>query len=206
MYESGPAPYCYPGSGVLRNMAELADQADLDRFEAVMTAARFLEPLPDGTLGVTHYKRIHHHLFQDVYDGAGKYRTVRIAKGESIFCYPEHIRDEMRRLFDWLKRQKFLRGLDAEEFSRAAVHFLTELNAIHPFREGNGRTQLAFLAVLAAQAGHPLQQDRLEPEAVLEAMIASFGGNEAPLGEAICMLNYDKKGEGTNDQRTCEYR
>jgi cell filamentation protein len=72
--------------------------------------------------------------------------------------------------------------------SKAAAHFLAELNAIHPFRDGNGRTQLAFLSMLAMAAGHPLRLDRIDPEPFLAAMIASFRGDEAPLAAQIASL------------------
>ena len=70
-------------------------------------------------------------------------------------------------------------------FSAKAAHFLAELNAIHAFREGNGRAQLSFFAMLADHAGHPLDLDRLEAKEMLEAMIASFGGNEQKLTAII---------------------
>jgi cell filamentation protein len=94
MYESGPDPYCYPDSSVLKNRLGLRDQAELDAFEALITAQRGEEPLPRGRLGYAHYRAIHHHLFQDVFEWAGQPRTVRIAKDGSMFCYPEHKRLE----------------------------------------------------------------------------------------------------------------
>jgi cell filamentation protein len=63
----------------------------------------------------------------------------------------------------------------------AATHFLATLNAIHRFREGNGRTQISFLTLLADRAGHPVNLDRLAPERFLNAMIESFHGDEQPL-------------------------
>lgn len=102
MYDSGPDPYCYPGTNVLKNRLDLRDQAELDAFEALITAQRSEEPLPRGHLGYAHDRAIHHHLFQDVFDGAGRLRTVRIAKGGSVFCYPEHIDGAMRTLFERL--------------------------------------------------------------------------------------------------------
>lgn len=72
-----------------------------------------------------------------------------------------------------------------EPISRGAAHFLAELNAIHPFREGNGRTQLSYLTLLAARAGHPLALERMKPEAMLTAMVASFKGDEEPLAALI---------------------
>jgi cell filamentation protein len=78
--------------------------------------------------------------------------------------------------------------LDADTFARKAAHFLAELNAIHPFREGNGRTQLSLLTVLAEHAGHPLALKRLDPKAMFQAMIRSFGGKEEPLATLIRRL------------------
>jgi cell filamentation protein len=153
-----------------------------------MTFARSEEPLPRGRLSASHYRAIHHHLFQDVYTWAGKDRTVRLSKGESAFCYPEHIAAEMKRVFSLLKQQHFLQAQSLHDFGRNAAHFLAELNAIHPFREGNGRTQLTFLALLADQAGHPLDLDKLNPQATLAAMIKSFNGNEKPLAALISHL------------------
>ena len=69
-----------------------------------MTFARSEEPLPRGRLSARHYRAIQHHLFQEVYAWAGKARTVRLSKGDSTFCYPEHIGVEMRRVFAWLKQ------------------------------------------------------------------------------------------------------
>jgi cell filamentation protein len=91
----------------------------------------------------------------------------------------------MRRLFAELADQKHFRGLDVSPFATKAAHFLAEVNAIHPFREGNGRAQLSFLILLAERAGHPLALERLEPAAMLKATIASFGGEEGPLARLI---------------------
>jgi cell filamentation protein len=153
-----------------------------------MTFARSEEPLPDGRLSVSRYKAIHHHLFQDVYSWAGKFRTVRLTKDASTFCYPENIGREMRELFAWLGEEDYLRECDVDTFSRESTHFLAQLNAIHPFREGNGRTQLTFLALLADRAGHPLDLDKLDSAAMLEAMIASFNGDEDPLTTIVRTL------------------
>ena len=91
----------------------------------------------------------------------------------------------MRALFAALARQNKFRRVEADAFAEKAAHFLAEVNAIHPFREGNGRTQLSFLTLLAHQAGHPLALDRLDPEAMLRATITSFEGDEAPLVAGI---------------------
>lgn len=188
MYDAVADPYCYPGTTVLKNIPGLHTQATLDTFETASTTQRADEPLPYGRLSVTHYRALHHHLFQDVYAWAGKFRTVRISKDGSAFCYPENIQREMSALFDGLKKQRYFRDLTADDFAKAATTFFTTLNAIHPFREGNGRTQTSFLALIADQAGHPIDLQRLEPERFLTAMIASFDGDEKPLLRQIQRL------------------
>ena len=188
MYRATEDPYCYPGTQVLVNRLNLKTQSELTRFESFITTQRADEPLPTGRLSYTHYRAIHRHLFQDIYTWAGQVRTVRISKGRSTFCYPEHINREMKKLFAALRAERYLRGLTASSFARKAAHFISELNAIHPFREGNGRTQLVFLTILAARAGHPLNLRRLRPKKILEATIKSFGGSEDPLRRVVQRL------------------
>jgi cell filamentation protein len=117
VYDAVSDPYCYPGTTVLKNRANLRTQAELDHFEEEATAQRSTEPLPRGRMSVRHYCAIHHHLFRDVYRWAGRFRSVRISKGGSAFCYPDHIVREMRALFGALARQDRLRGLDAQAFA-----------------------------------------------------------------------------------------
>src|SRR5262245_41529075 len=185
IYDAGSDPYCYAGTSVLKNIAGIRDQADLERFESAIVKQRSLEALPGGNLGVRHYRSIHRHLFQDVYRWAGRFRAVRIHKGTSTFCYPEHIADQMKGLFATLKQAEYLAGSSAADFALHVAHFLATLNAIHPFREGNGRTQNAFLGLLAARAGHGLEFSRLNERAFREAMIESFSGSEEPLAHQI---------------------
>lgn len=188
MYDAVSDPYCYAGSTVLKNIPDIMEQGVLDEYEAAFTAQRADEPLPTGNLSVTQYRAVHHHLFQDVYEWAGKFRTVRISKDGSAFCYPENIAREMKRLFSALRKKNGLKKLSREEFASEAASFLSTLNAIHPFREGNGRTQVTFLALVAERAGHPLDLQMLEPESFLAAMVASFKGNDVPLQRQILVL------------------
>lgn len=178
-------PYVLVGSSVLRNKAGLTDQATLTDFEAVSVLQRSEEPLPNGKLTPTHYRAVHRHLFQDVYDWAGQLRRIRIFKDGSPFCYPENLRQQLVALFDWLKSQHYLRGLDEDDFAKNAAHFLSELNAIHAFRDGNGRAQATFMALVAMRAGHPLDFGLMNPEAFLQAMVRSFLGDNAPLEQQI---------------------
>jgi len=188
MYAAIADPYCYPGTTVLINLQGLRDQAKLDAFEIEVTSIRADQKLPPGRLSYSHYRAIHRHLFQDVYAWAGKIRTVRISKDGSTFCYPEHIDREMKRLFAGLRKRKYLRGLEPEPFAKEMAHLLAELNAIHPFREGNGRTQLSFLKILADRAGRPLSLPHSVHSAILDATVKSFGGDEEPLARLLLHL------------------
>lgn len=154
MYDVIADPYTCENSTVLVNKLGLCEQAELDAFEAEISNARALEALPEGELDFQHFKAIHHHLFQDVYEWAGQIRTVRISKGGNPFGFPENVEGQAAKLVDHLRQTHLLRNPGALAFSAEAAHFLAEVNAIHAFREGNGRTQLTFFALLADQAGY----------------------------------------------------
>jgi len=189
MYETeNDTIYCYSGTNVLKNKLDIEDAATLTAFEAEISNQRAQEPIPDGDLDYAHYCALHRHLFQDVYDWAGEPRKIRIAKGGNWFCFPENIGPEMTKLFASLAAENKLAGLSKAEFAKRSAHFVAELNAIHPFREGNGRTQLSFLGILAEQAGYPLDFEKMEPTEVLNAIIQSFAGNEDNLREVISGL------------------
>ncbi|MGR6431024.1 Fic/DOC family protein [Rhizobium sp. PAMB 3174] len=181
-YNAVDDPLCYPGTHILRNKEDIRDQDELDEFEQLMFDSRAGEDLPEGDLDFEHYKALHHHFFQDVYAWAGHVRSIRTGKGDNWFCYPEYIDDYAERLFRQLaERGHLAHAADTDAFSEGAAWFLSEINAIHPFREGNGRIQLVFLTMLARNAGLELDEDHLRPEPFLTAMIRSFSGDLAPL-------------------------
>ena len=111
-----------------------------------------------------------------------------MSKQGSPFCFPEHIEAQASKLFSDLRADNFLANLPAAEFAAKAAHFLSELNVIHAFREGNGRSQLSFFALLADRAGKPLDLQKLDPDAMLNAMIGSFDGEESELARVITGL------------------
>ena len=187
-YDAFDDPYSYKGLDCLKNRLGLRDPEVLQAFELEMSSLRAAEPLPIGLFGPAHYRRVHWHLFRDVYTWAGRYRTVRTAKGGNPFCFPESIAPQMDLLFARLQTAAFLPGVGGDVFLTEASAFLGELNAIHPFREGNGRAQLAFLHLVALRAGHPLRLDRIKPETFMPAMIQSFDGDLAALREELAAL------------------
>jgi cell filamentation protein len=187
-YDAFDDPYSYKGSNCLKNRLGLRDPNDLQAFELEMSSLRATEPLPAGKYDSDHYRRLHRHLFRDVYRWAGQYRTVRTAKGGNTFCYPEHVSGQMQILFDRLTQAAFLPGAPIGLFVGSLAEFLGDLNAIHPFREGNGRTQLAFVHLLGLRAGHPLELSQINPDRFLAAMTESFTGELAPLRKELAAL------------------
>jgi cell filamentation protein len=185
MYDAVDDPYTYENSTVLVNKLDLRIQAELDEFEVEISTARAGEPLPDGELDFAHYCAVHHHLFQDVYEWAGKVRSDRISKQGNPFCFPDHIEIQSAKLFAGLEAENYLEDLSEDDFAVKSAHFLAELKAIHAFREGNGRAQLTFFVLLANRAGYALDLERLDPDVMLDAMIASFDGDEIKLVEVV---------------------
>ena len=173
-YDAADA-YAYPGTTVLRNKAGIQDQAALDAFEADATALRMLELVDapvQGRFDLAHLCAIHHHVFQDVYEWAGELRTVDISRGSSRFLGTE---------LSQLARQNWLRGMPPERAVERLAHTMGEINAVHPFREGNGRVQRLFCAQLAEQAGYFIDFESVDRTTMYEVMIASFHGNAKPL-------------------------
>jgi cell filamentation protein len=88
MYDVEVDPYSYPGTSVLKNKLDLKDADDLAEFEAEITNQRALEPLPEGNFDYEHYRSLHHHLFQDVYDWAGESQNTEKGKYSSSIRRP----------------------------------------------------------------------------------------------------------------------
>lgn len=195
-YDVTDDPLCYPGTQVLINKADLTDQDDLDQLEHLMFLTRAEESLPEGVLDYDHYKAIHHHFFQDVYVWAGSSRTIRTGKNGNWFCYPEFIETEMQRIFAALAAEGYLATApDPATFAARSAYFIAEINAVHPFREGNGRCQLALLNSILEMSGFEMDENKLDPSVFMSAMIASFHGNLLPLRQAIlAVLTQDQAG------------
>jgi len=133
-----------------------------------------------GVYDLAHLQGFHRRIFGDVYPWAGELRTVSIAKGDP-FCLPQHLESFASEVFGRLAATDFLRGRDREEFRDGLTELLADLNALHPFREGNGRTQRAFCAQLARHAGHQLRWSAMDPGENRAASRVALRGDNAPL-------------------------
>ena len=121
-----------------------------------------------------HIKQIHKYLFEDIYPFAGEFRTENIAKGEFRFAQSEYIEPELENLLNKLKKENYLEGLDKKELAIKLAYYLAELNVLHPFREGNGRTNREFIRQLALKNGYKLDLKKVKAEQILEASIESI--------------------------------
>ena len=142
-----------------------------------------------GSFDLAHLRAIHRHLFQDIYDWAGELRTVEISKGDQQFQFRQYIPTGMADVHRRLVQSRFLSGLPPAGFAEQAAVIVGDINYIHPFREGNGRTQLQYLKQLADKAGHRLDLARIDGPRWIEASVLShatdYGPMAALIGEAI---------------------
>ena len=186
---AGQDPYCYPGTDLLRNKADLRTHAALERFERMMVRERMAQAPLAFEISDAGYKAIHGHLFQDVYDWAGQTRTAtrwNISKEGAEFTPAPFVDVLLKRQFQIISAEQNLNGLTADTFAERAADHACQLNALHPFREGNCRTLRFFLKVLAHQAGHTFDLRRIDPKLWLEGSVAGLQtGETEPLRLSI---------------------
>ena len=182
-------PYVFAGTPVLRNKFNITDAAELDYAERLYATIRSRQGIPRGNFDLKHLKAIHRHLFQDIYDWAGEIRIVEISKGGSQFQFRQYIETGMADVHRRLVTSNFLKGLERSAFASAAANIIGDVNYVHPFREGNGRTQMHYLKQLAEQAGHPLDLTKIHAvgwiEASKEAHLARYDLMAKLIGDAL---------------------
>lgn len=180
--------YCYPGTDILINKEGIRRSKALARYEADISVIRIMElekqPIR-GRFGVTHLKNIRRYIFQDVYPFAGKFRQEDIWKGETFFCRIEFIQDNLIQLFNELNHENHLKGLNEEEFVNRAVHYMSVINLIHPFREGNGRAIREFIRCIAVNAGFDMDWSCVTGQKLLNAAIHAANDDFQPLKNCL---------------------
>lgn len=161
-------PYCWPGSDCPRNKLNLRDKDRLASAEARIVSIRDVElareTLP-GEYNLEHLKAFHRKLFQDVYDWAGETRTVDISRPGARFSHWRYVDDEVSAVLHELTASDgLLIGYTRTMFVARLAYYYGEINARHAFREGNGRTQRAFLRQLSAVAGWQVDWSGVDPQ------------------------------------------
>lgn len=170
---------CYEGTTCLVNKLNITDDKKLKEFEGAVTFAKAsaLEQHPiSNTFDVEHYKSIHKYLFEDIYDWAGKYRTANISKKGTSFALADDISDLMNACFKRLKDCNYFRDYTFEKFVNNIVDFYCVTNIIHPFREGNGRTQRIFIAQLIRFNGYDIDFTLIDKDELMIATIHAANG------------------------------
>ena len=170
--------YCYPGTTVLINKFDIRDKEALSTAERQITALKIakLEASPvKGSFDLKHIKSIHKFIFGDIYDWAGQIRRGDfLIKGSSIFCRAMFIESMAADIYTKLKADNFLRGFEKADFINKLAYYMGEINALHPFREGNGRTQRLYFKQLCSKAGYDLEFNKTQKETLVKADIAAF--------------------------------
>ena len=194
MPESVPGvdPHFDDLNGILRNVPGFTSQVKLDRFEAAEAAealVRFHANPIKGDFDSAHLKEIHACIFKNIYPWAGEFRQVNLRRSDSyFFCVVQFMEKNLDNTFAKLAGEYHLKHLDADRFARRAGYYLGELNSIHPFREGNGRTQREFIRQLASKAGHRINWNRVTRDQMYEASIESHSkGANSALADLIAL-------------------
>ncbi|MGH7238029.1 MAG: Fic/DOC family protein [Candidatus Saccharimonadales bacterium] len=173
--------YFVDGDDILENKLGLADLDALKAAEQEIVTNKTADILSETPLifDLKYLLHVHRVLFDDIYDFAGKLRTVDIAKpdAKAPFAYVRFLESENKRVFDDLKSKKYLAGLRKQDFIIAITNLAAELNALHPFREGNGRAIRLFLIMLADHAGYLLDYSQVSADELIGADRLAFEGD-----------------------------
>ena len=168
--------YVYPGTNVLINKFNCRDADTLRRIEILSTAGNLaylqLHPI-EGRFDFQHLKDIHRFIFQDLYDWAGMIREIDIGKG-NLFCRAQFINDYAKTVFSDFFSSCYNSRDDKKEFIEVFASHYADLNALHPFREGNGRTQREYARELCLKCGYVFDLTRTTHKEMLSASINSF--------------------------------
>lgn len=176
LYEARNSHYCYKNTQVLINNLNIKNNKILQEAENKIVLAKLFELRQNkrnGQFDILHFISIHKFLFEDIYPFAGKFRTENIAKGFFSFAEWEYIEDELAKLLQELKDENYLLGKTKEDLAKRLTYYMSELNVLHPFREGNGRTIREFIRQLAYRNNYLLDLQQTDAKEMLEASMKS---------------------------------
>jgi cell filamentation protein len=142
-------------NGVLYNLANIKDEKVLAVYESLKVSKR-LEDIYENPLKIKDSNSlitIHHYLFQDVYEWAGKTRSVNISKDGKPFFEGERFEMGFKYIDNLILEYRTIKRDNKKELARKLANILDNVNFLHPFRDGNGRVQREFLRILALEKG-----------------------------------------------------
>lgn len=182
--------YCYPHSNVLINKLGIKDAEKLHIAEREITSLRIANAKINVIIGefdLLHLKKIHKYIFGDIYEWAGEIRWVNIAKG-NMFCNYEFIEANADSLFSKLRKENYLKDASEEEIPFRLAYYLSEINVLHPFREGNGRAQRLFIEYLAENTGFSVDFSQVTDRQMIEASATSFMCDYSKMNELFAAI------------------
>jgi cell filamentation protein len=181
--------YCYPGTDVLKNKLGIKSDDALAIAEREITSLKILKLYSMPIVKKFDFDalcQIHETIFEDIYEWAGQIRRGDfLAKGSSIFCRGAYIIENAKVIFANLYKENNLRGLNRLKFIERLAYYMGEINALHPFREGNGRTAREFFRQLSLNANYISDFSRTKKDKLLAADIAAFNGQYEELIEIL---------------------
>jgi cell filamentation protein len=190
-YELINDPYVDRSTGILRNLLEISSSSELAKVEGDITGiqiASLAEKPVEGNFDLDHLQAIHRRIFGSIYPWAGELRTVELDRDSTKFASVEYLPQAAKGLFNSLSEEKYLSSLSDEDYPVRLAHYYSEVNILHPFREGNGRVQRAFFSLLAAQSGRTIAWDRMDPNDNVSASVAAYNGDESYLVKMLATL------------------
>ena len=185
VYTTIQSIYCYPDSNVLKNKLNIRDNKLLKTAEEEITLIKQMELLKNpikGNFSKSHLMNIHKFIFEDIYTFAGKIRREQISKADTMFYPPNLIDRELDKVFAKIKEKNMLKETDKEKVFDNLAYVMAELNIIHPFREGNGRSIREFIRLMAKRMGYNLNWGNVDKEELLEASILSVDNYKVLVG------------------------
>lgn len=170
---------CYPGTTVLMNKLGLEKQDALDYAEKIATSLRAVEienELFSAPFSFEAYCDIHRRLFGDIYEWAGELRTIDISKQGTNFCPAKDVLEIGTAIFNRLQSENEFKSLPKGRYVSEISELYHDINMLHPFREGNGRTQRLFFALLIRRAGYEIDFADCDLERLMVATIYAAQG------------------------------
>jgi cell filamentation protein len=183
--------YTDPKTGILRNLLDISD-ADVLLFVESGAVTKRLQQLDENQIkmkGIDTLFEIHKHLFQDIYAWAGKKRNVEISKDGKQFFPTTHFDNALRCIDQLIADFKKIPKNDTRQLAEKLAEILDNVNYLHPFREGNGRTQREFLRQLALEKGLILNLNPPDNKSIYDKyMKGTIESDVTTLTELICEL------------------
>lgn len=179
---------CYPDTTVLINKLDIRNQKMLNVAElriVISMTMKIEKEIKFNNVDFNFYKNLHKQLFDDLYEWAGTVRNINISKKGTVFCNSDDIERIGKLKFDRLKSLNFLKNTPKDQFLDELTELYHDLNMLHPFREGNGRTLRLFITLLVRNTGYNLNFSECDSDMLMIATIKAAQGDLSMLREVF---------------------